>query len=747
MALFRFLSIQHFHQFASVTVGIVLAGYGFSGLLVYLLGKRGDTFQQPVYYLLSFPAALALSILALYLVNVEPFRILVYPTGVMALTLLILTLTIPFALSGAIVGSSFSSMALSPYRVYALSMGGAGTGVLVWFLLSPLLPIKGILVANILLSLGAIPGKGKGHPIKAPLFLVSIFTAIFVLFSGQPLSEYKGLFQFLHLPGGKVEKKVQSIEGEYLLARSKTLHIFPGLSPRYAGKIPPQVFAFMDGNIIGWRLPPRSPHVEIYGYFPEWAVFLHKGESVLLGGYSMGRYVSMAHDAGFRRVVVSDDRRGFLKLGRSIKAGKENGMVTVPLSPHIYLEESKDMFDVIFIPDIGTLSYSMIGGKVLSENYLLTRECIATAFRHLKEGGIIAFSGWSKSPLREEGKLISLLKDVPDLRGGTPFTETLTLLYGYSRFVLIAAKGEFGKGFLSRLRQFIDKTGFSALIGDTHVTGDYKDSEYMKEAVSMIQGNGSRTPFTLEAPSMNSPYFFRFFKAGKAREVFHALGLSSLLFFESGYLMLAASCTLVFILGVILILIPSIWLMRSLSSRRSEASRLLLLGIASGAGYTLMELIYIGRAPFYLGSYTMGFSIVVLIFLFFSGIGAYLGEIIIGNRYIRFWPATLAMMAVALFPVLTLPSHGILGTLVFLVSSSLVALALGFYLPPVIASSRERAGAEGVVVLWGLNNFASLIGSLVTPLITINFGFYTAYIFASSIYIFYCLLSPSLMEA
>jgi hypothetical protein len=411
LAFFRFLSIEHFHQFASVTVGIVLAGYGFSGFLIYLMGKKDSRFYKPGPYVQAFPVAITASIVFLFLVKVEPSHLLVSPEKALLLFSLFLVFSLPYALSGAIVGSAFASFPMSKFKVYALSMVGAGSGVLLWFPLSRVFSLKVILAVIILASTLLIfvgSDGGKGRVVKRLTICVFSFAGILYLFTNpQPLSEYKALSLFRKMEDSRFVNESMDLDGEYVAGVSGSFHALPGLSPRYSGPVPEQIFAFLDGNVCGWSLMPRpAAHSDMLGYMPEMAAFSQGGGSALIMGYDSGVLQAMASLRGYEKIVVAEGRDGFLKLMSG--AGRydaEEGEI-VAESPLQFIRKTSMDFDLIFMPEAGSLSYSMVYGKPLSENYLLQKSSAgggedSESFQEgFRTGGGGDIQGESYRPLR-----------------------------------------------------------------------------------------------------------------------------------------------------------------------------------------------------------------------------------------------------------------------------------------------------------------------------------------------------------
>src|SRR3989304_7656814 len=118
------------------------------------------------------------------------------------------------------------------------------------------------------------------------------------------------------------------------------------------------------------------------------------------------------------------------------------------------------------------------------------------------------------------------------------------------------------------------------------------------------------------------PFFFHFFRWRQTPEVLAALGRTWQPFGGSGYLVLLALLTLVFLLAAILVLIPVL-------GRRAEG-RLPLAGGAYfacvGVGFVLIEVSLLTRFTLPLERPPLAFAVVVATLLLSSGVGSLLSE-------------------------------------------------------------------------------------------------------------------------
>ncbi len=750
-SIYRFISATQHYRFASVAVGVALLGYGYSWIFVYVKERRGGGGGSVDFFSLFFPPAVALAVFSIYLIKVEPAHFLFTLSEIPRVFALFAFLSFPFGVSGAIIGGAFAHRRGKEFEIYAASMLGAALGALLWLLLARFVQAGNVLTLALLLSTAILPGLASPRIARIAGALIAVSAALFVSFLPYPMSDYKALSQLLNSGSAKILSEVHDIDGDYLLASSKRWHAFPGLSPSYGGSVPPQVFIFKDGDLVGWALEGASAGSEVVEYMLDSLPFLHPGKKLLLigagGTLPMNGISSLSRG---REAIVVDGRYGLKRLFESSGFLPSSGIDFLAVAPHKYLLRGSEKFDLIYFTDVGTLSYSSVSGRPLGENYWLTVDVMEKTIERLADDGVLAFSGWSKIPLREEAKLVSLLREAAGRNDRGGLARNVIVAYGYSRFVLLAAFPSFREEFVESVERFLRRKGFSAVIEGKSLRGSYEDPRY-SDAVGRLISPGGREIgselFALEPPTFDRPYFFRFLRlsaVGKLREV---LGSSWIQLVESGYLTLLLSVLVVTALGLVLVLLPSVVLLLARFPKRGRGFnfRFLALGVLCGAGFTLMEMIFIGRSSFYFDSPAAGFVVVLTLVFCGSGLGSLLGRKVVPGKH---FPLITSFLLLFGFPFSVMPGSffasawmaGVFGKVAFTVFCFLTAVLLGTYFPQIVGEMESAMGGEGVAVLWGVNNFASVAGSLAAPLLTSSVGFAVSFGIATALYMGFTLL-------
>jgi spermidine synthase len=160
-----------------------------------------------------------------------------------------------------------------------------------------------------------------------------------------------------------------------------------------------------------------------------------------------------------------------------------------------------------------------------------------------------------------------------------------------------------------------------------------------------------------------------------------------------------------------------------------------------GAGFIILELVFIQKFMHVIGSPLYTYSTVFFTVLFSAGVGSASSERLgIGNN--RRWAIpfvailTVGLALVALYPALSrvalslsLPGR--------MLASSLMMFPLGFFLGMpfplgILAISNQPRGA--IAWAWGMNGLFTVVGGFVSVIVSVKFGFNFAILLALAIY-------------
>ncbi|NJD01007.1 MAG: hypothetical protein FIA99_00035 [Ruminiclostridium sp.] len=162
-----------------------------------------------------------------------------------------------------------------------------------------------------------------------------------------------------------------------------------------------------------------------------------------------------------------------------------------------------------------------------------------------------------------------------------------------------------------------------------------------------------------------------------------------------------------------------------------------------GAGFMMIEVPLIQKFTLYLGHPALAFTYVLAALLISCGIGGYLSNTKLFNKTVKAF--YLPPLMVAVINIILLLSLGFifqytsaLNLTGRIVIASLIVMIQGFFMgmpfPRGLKMIGESGRGEIVPVMWGINGVASVIGSVLSIIISMLLGFTGALIIGALIY-------------
>jgi MFS family permease len=166
---------------------------------------------------------------------------------------------------------------------------------------------------------------------------------------------------------------------------------------------------------------------------------------------------------------------------------------------------------------------------------------------------------------------------------------------------------------------------------------------------------------------------------------------------------------------------------------------------ALGFGFMFFEITLIQRLTLFLGYPTYSLTVTLASLLLFTGVGALLSGRVKDRAY-ETVPWLLGAIAVLTgFYLFVLPklTDALLGwplagrVLVAFVVLAPLGLCLGMFMPLGIGAVASLTPHQNEYVAWGwaVNGFASVIGSVLTTILAMAFGFHTVLVLALAVYV------------
>jgi hypothetical protein len=742
IAITRIFSAAVWYHFAFVAVSVALVGLGASGLVVhYRLKKIKENWAKD----LTIASALGVTLI----IPLSLFVMQSLNSQVVYLPIFMLLFSTPFFLIGIVISAAFSAFAHAAGRLYASDLLGASVGALsVVFMLTVLGGEGTALVVGLLSSgcavLFALSSKDK-KKIAISLAFVAFAAVLVIIHEGFD----KTLFSIPTDPDAlkdlplflKENSEVSIVKTEW--NSFSRIDVVEGpltncddsiySSPGTGGTPPPEckyeglvAKIFIDGgagtNVILWDGDPQS-RTSLLNWMHYKPFTMMQDPKVLVIGSGGGRDVVAALAAGstnvtsveinpiiFNTVRDYGDRAGNVYDHPYVEAHVDEG--------RSFVSRSSEKYDILYIPFVDTWAAVSSGGLGVSENFLYTEQAFQEYYDHLTDRGKVVAVRW----LVDTPRFVSTFLVTLEKNGVPPeqaykhiiVVSAESVEQDPSGTLAILSKEPFSDDEIRILYDFMVQEGYKPIL----VPGIVALEPYS----SLLDGDMSLgqyyETFSTKAYPVtdDSPYFLSYEKP-------FPRVLESLLYISLG---IAGG----FLVG------PYVWLRRSKDAfigikNRSDlrTGTLVLYFAALGTGFIMIELGLLQKLTLLLGNPTMTFAILLFTLLISSGIGSLMSTRLLVNG-----PKRLAMIVVGIASLaglyLVFLSPLIYATIAedFSVKvgiSVAVIFPLGFLMGmPMPTGMRivKSTAPSFVPWMWAINGGFSVLGSILTVILSIVYG-------------------------
>jgi len=777
LTLTRIFSIVQWNYLAFMIISIAFLGYGASGTLLSItpsLTRRERNTQ--LYGMLShFALIYGLSILlALTILNHIPFnlyRLKVDSYQWFYLTVYYLAVAFPFFLAGICISLALTHFPEKVSRLYFYDLMGASTGCLAFLFLTGSLDItkQVILLAIIGLTASLLFALAQGKKIFVllPLALIIILSILNLSphwSTALPVNPYKELFTFLRYPETKILDQRENSFSQVKLVESPGVKYAPGLSLNFEGKIPEQLAILTDdsglsaltrfegdlesirftdflSNALGYHLIKNPDRVLVIG--------AGGGLDILGALYQRCNKIEAVE---LNPLVIELMKDKFTAYSGYLYGRPE--VTILPGEGRSILKSIDHNFDLIQISMVGSSSASTGGFHSISENYLYTVEGMADLLEHLTPEGIISITRWLLFPPRESVKLTVIALQALEAMGIENPENHIAVIRSWGTITFLCSKQPIDQEKIALIYSFCQERSFDPVyfpgIQREQVNQNHRlEKPYYYLAISDLIKHYQENQlesfyrdyfFNIKPSTDNSPFFFYFLKwrniPAIIRDISYWLPL-----IEWGNLIVFATLVQGIVFSFFFIFLP-LFIKRV---PRSSGWHLPLLYFAAlGSGYMLIEISFIQKFILYLSNPTYATSAVIFSFLFFSGLG---------SRFSRRWQQDRLSYLKWIIPTICLfliLYQGLVGVIFwhtlhlplmvrFLVSSLLIAplaFLMGMPFPLGISFLAERREGEGMIPwVWAVNNFCSILASILAVIVAISAGFSVVGYLAAGIYL------------
>jgi len=446
------------------------------------------------------------------------------------------------------------------------------------------------------------------------------------------------------------------------------------------------------------------------GYFP---FAYKKNQSALLIGPGGGKDILLAKLAGIEDITAVEINPGSVVAAQEFKEFNGNiynldGVNTYVEDGRSFIAKDSKKYDVIFLSLVMTQSSETLG-YALSENYIYTKEAFQAYLDHLAPGGTLAFVLHGENDLAKAST--TLLKIFTER--GIPREQAAKYMT-----VLNSRTSSGQTAHLMYPLLMVKNTPFtedeSEAIIDLSLdaqTGILSLPKFKEQLLQLVPPESQERNYLV---TDNYPFFY------------HQGRLAPWLIIN----MLIASLILGnYITG------------KSLEMRNKDVSQFKAYFSYIGIGFMLIEIPLIQKLILLFGHPTLTFSAVISILLLTAGLGSLLGNLITKKLSLKAIGTLIFIYAGLL--LLVLPkfidtfqgsnlSLKILATFILLLP---LGLLMGIPFPSGLQMLEKKEIGSYVPLMWGVNGWMSVVGSILSLVIAMSFGYNITLLLGAVVYL------------
>jgi spermidine synthase len=741
LVLTRIFSVKLYYHYAFMVISLALFGSGASGVYIYLF-PRFFSRERLAQQLACFACAYSLSIpVVLWLVLSLNFEFSFSPLQMARVFLLYLIPSIPFFLGGICISLAMTHLSQSVGKLYFFDLAGAAAGCL---MVIPLLHYLG--GPNAMLAVAILAAAGS-------LFFYREMGVKSLWSLGLPLSGLLLcgllLLNYLH-----PFYNIRHVKGrdEWGVLYSKW-NSFSRITVVEVNQDPKNTWIIMDGD-AGTLLPHFNGDLSQWNYLRQTisslAYHLKKDADTLIIGPGGGIDVLTALTFGNKNITgaeinpitVNDVMRGKYKDFTGSLYSRPGVNIQVD-EGRSFIRRANRQYDIIQATLVDTWAATAAGAFSLTENNLYTVEAFKDYFSKLKPDGILTFTRWNLEPPQQDLRLVSITRAAMQ-ESGLPNPERSMMIVRRSRQTeAVECNFLFKKsGFTDEEVRTIEQVSQDCQFEILYTPNTRPNNPFTRLITADNPNSFYQTyPFIVTPTYDNRPFFFHTIRLNRLWD-------SIFLSWESkktnvGLLVLFLVLFFSAFLVLLFILFPLLFKHRTDWRGPSTQTGILGYFIALGLGFILIEMTLVQKFILFLGPPVYALSIVLFSTLLFSGLGSFYSSRLAGSQLKRniFRLCVLIACMVTLYiwllpPFLyryvgwPLPAKALMVVL-FLLPMTFI---MGMPMPLGITWMRRHSSAM-IPWAWGLNGSASVLGSILTIVIAVNFGFNQALFLAGIIYL------------
>jgi hypothetical protein len=750
VTLTRIFSVVEWYHFAFMSVSVALLGFGASGSILARWPRIRQRSLPDLLAILS--VAFSLSVLGSYLIinhlPFDSFRIAWERIQLLYLAIYYLALATPFLFTGLAVGAALADRPGEAGRIYFFNLAGSGMGPLLALGAIPYLGGEGTVILAAALGLAAalaanLRARWRTGLIGAGMVILIVLALRFPSPFYLRLSPYKNLSTLLRFPETKVLRSGWNAFSRVDVLESPQIHSAPGLSLAYPETPPPQLGVVVDGDNLSpiTQVGPEGfEGLHFLDYLPG-AIAYHGWEpgrvAVIEPGGGLDVLLALRNDA--RQVVAVEGNPLVVEAVRAHHQFdgdlyRHPRVLVIEERGRTFLHRPSDTYDRVHLSLSDGFKSVTSGSYSLSEAYLYTVESMGDALAHLNPDGVLVVTRWLQLPLSESLRTVALVATALRMEGVARPQDHVIAIRDLRTMTILVRGRPHTQAELDSARDFCRRYRFDLVwlpeMAEEEANHYYalEEPQYHQLVRDLLQDESPQAfyddyAYDVRPTTDDRPFFFHFFKWEQVPTILATFGKVWQPFGGSGYLVLFILLGLALASSSALILLPLSALGLSGETgglRWRSLSYFSLLGI----GYLFVEIPLMQRFILFAGHPVYAFSVVLFALLVFSAVGS-----LASHRLPWRWALAAVGMAGFLYlwgvPLLI---DAFLGSpLWFRLILSVITLApLGFLMGVPFPRGIHALGDEAPALVpwaWGVNGCASVVGSILSVMLSISFGF------------------------
>ncbi len=741
----RLFSVILYHHFAFIAISVGMLGLAAGGVRVALWRERfteasaGEDTRKAA---LRFAACAVGALVILAQMGLSPGRYTVWRALGVAFVYVISF--IPFYFGGVAIALVFTHSRKEFAKLYAIDLGAAGASGL---LVAPLLTMFGapsaLLLASLVAALGGVLAFSTTSAREKKLGWI-VIGVVLLAFVGDRS------FGLMRVRWAKeTEHAKPSYEAWNAISRLAVYDEAFGpwaVGTKYKGPPPEGRLMDIDASaatpILHGMTGPGVEHLDAELTAIAYVASPHDHSLVI--GAGGGRDVLCALRSGMRHVdaveinpiIANDVMRGrFQEYSGGIYVDPR---VTVHvMDGRSFVRGSHDHFDVIQASLVDTWASTAAGAFALSENNLYTLEAITEYIDHLTGDGVLTLIRWHGP---EVYRLIVMVDAAARALGIKDVGSHLAILEVPSVHVtnLLFKRSPWDAASAKKLDDKAEATGFTWAHHPLRDVGG-RTTEIARAESPFAEA--SRTESYELSPSTDDWPFF--FYRPEHRFLAAAIEEPKRLYNDGPYL-LAEIMVLSAGLAFGCLLLP-LWKRgrQALATAPKVAMAMGSYFVCLGIGFMFLEVSMMQRFVLFLGHPTYALTAVMVALLLGAGAGSHIAGRFATKRASMphaFYAGLLAAGAIALSAVahpavFAATQH--MSFITKIVLTQLLVLPLGVMLGALMPLGVARLTSMTPALVpwaWGVNGFASVVGSCLAVLLSMSYGFSTTFHLAAACY-------------